>query len=384
MRRIKILQVLPTLSRAGTEMFVLNNLRAIDRSRFEFIILALSSKYKELEPDMLDLGASVHYCDIEFASIHKLTKNLFRLAAILKNIEYDVIHCHKSSQCGPIFLASLLSGKKKCIAHSHFSVYDEQTGGYIRRFIYSKIFPLLTIKLSNILCACSETSANALYGSGVNSVIVKNAIDIQKFMEKDEAAIRRLREELSIPEGVKVFANISRYAKVKNLTFVVDVFKEIHKEDPLSVLVLAGKKEETYDEIVEKIISCSLMDSVRLLGQRTDVNVLLHLADCVIFPSLNEGFPYQVIEAQAASTPIVVSDCITHNVDLKMGLVSFVNLNESAHHWAKAAMSTSKLPIEDSLIRATFNKECLDIQSSARQLEEIYEIDMTASARQRE
>lgn len=373
MKKIRILHVLPTLSRAGTEMFVLNNLRAINKSRFEFIILSLSSKHTDLESDIINLGGIVHYCDIDFASIHKLAKNLFRLSTILKDIEYDIIHCHKSSQCGPIFLASYLSGKRKCIAHSHFSVYDEPTGGYIRRFIYSKIFPFLTIKLSNILCACSETSANALYGSGVNSVIVKNAIDIQMFMEKDEAAIRRLREELSIPEGVKIFANISRYAKVKNMTFVVDVFKEIQKVDSSSVLILAGKKDDAYDEIIERISAYSLMDSVRLLGQRTDVNILLQLADCVIFPSINEGFPYQVIEAQAASTPIVVSDCITHNVDLKLGLVSFVSLNESTLHWAQTAMSTSKLPIDDSFIIATFNKECLDILSSARQLEEIYE-----------
>lgn len=369
---IRILQVLPTLSRAGTETFVLNSYRSIDKSRYEFIILALSSEYKDHEAEMIELGGTVLYCDLSFSTIKNLPKNILRLASILKGIDYDIIHCHKSSQCGPIFLASYIAGKKKCIAHSHFSVYDKATGGFLRRFVYSKILPFLTLKLGNVFCACSEESAVALYKSAVTPIIINNGIDIDSFTNIDIVMEKKLRDELSIPEGAKVYANLSRFDKVKNFPYVVDIFNEIHKKEPSSILILAGKKEDAYDSTIERINLYHLQDSIRILGQRTDVPVILQLTDCVIVPSLNEGFSYQLLESQASSTPVVVSDVISKATDLELGLFNYLSLNDNAEYWAEVAMSTSKRIIEYSIIKETFEKHGLDIQSSAKQLDNVY------------
>lgn len=372
MSRVKILQVLPTLSRSGTEMFVLNNFRAMDRSRYKFIVLALSSEYTDLELEIKELGGDVVYCDLSFGRIKHLVGNIIRLSRILKGIDYDILHCHESSQCGAVFLASLLAGKKKNVAHSHFSVYEAPTGGLMRRFIYGKFLPYLTNRLGDVSCACSVESAKALYGPRIHPVIVNNAIDVGRYMNPDVDEINNLRRELCIPEGTKVYGNLSRYANPKNITFVVDVFNEIHKKEPSSILILAGKKGDLYECTVEKVLLYSLQDCVRLLGQRNDVNLLLKLIDCMIFPSLNEGFPYQIVEAQAAQTPIVVSDSITKSVDVGLGLVSYVSLNESAEEWSGEVMTREKPEINSEVILKAFDDHGLDIQTSARQLERIY------------
>ena len=370
--KITILHVVPTLSLAGTELFVLNNFRAIDKERFQFAFLAFSDKYNNLEKEIREMGGDVYCCNLDFNSIYFLLKNIFKLRSILKELDYDILHCHISSFCGPIFLASFLAGKKLCVAHSHFSSYEKPSGGVLRRFVYEKLLPSFMLRLGKSFCACSDEAGKALFGESANYVIINNAIDAFRFSNYDQDNIDALRTELRIPEGVKVYGNFSRFAKPKNIPFVVDIFNEIHKMEKSAVLILAGKKEGYYENTLEKISNCGLSDSVRILGQREDVNVLLQIADCIIFPSTNEGFGYLAIEAQAASTPVVLSDCIPKNVDLGLGLVKRVSLSENAKHWAEEAVSARKTLFDKSLIESTLENHGLSIKTNVKSLETLY------------
>lgn len=370
--KITILHVVPTLSLAGTEMFVLNNFSAVDKAKYQFYFLAFSDEYNNLEKKIKELGGIVYYCNLDFNFAGSLIKNILKLKSILKQIDYDILHCHVSSQCGPIFLASFLAGRKTCIAHSHFSSYGKQTGGIIRRLVYEKILPLCMFSLGKSFCACSDEAGRALFGRDKKYVVVKNAIDTLKFSDYNQNRIELLRNELNIPNGVRIYGNFSRFADPKNIPFVVDIFNEIHKTDKSSILILAGKKGNLYENTLEKISKYRLSDSVIILDQRVDINILLQLADCIIFPSKNEGFGYQAIEAQAASTPVVLSDSIPKTVDLGIGLVKRISLSESAVYWAKEIMKTKKIVLDKSLIELAFENHGLNIQSTAMQLEDIY------------
>lgn len=370
--KITILHVVPTLSLAGTEMFVMNSFSAIDKDRFQFAFLAFSDEYNNLEQKIREIGGTVYYCNLDYNSVYSLYNNIFKLKSILKEIDYDILHCHVSSQCGPVFLASFLAGKKICVAHSHFSSYGKLTGGILRRFIYEKILPSFMFRLGKLFCACSDEAGKALFGENAKYVIVNNAIDTQRFSNYDQGRIDALRAELKIPEGVKVYGNFSRFEKPKNTPFIVDIFNEIQKIEKTSILILAGKKGDLYENTIEKISKYCLSDSVRILGQRADVNILLQLADCIIFPSINEGFGYQAIEAQAASTPVVLSYGIPKSVDLGLGLVKRISLSEGAGYWAEEIMKTKKIVLDKSLIEHTLEEHGLNISTNVKQLETLY------------
>lgn len=369
---IKVLHILPTMSLAGTEMFIINNFRNIDKTRFEFIFLSLSDKYNNLEQTILKEGGSVFYCNLNFCYAKSVFKNILSLSNLLRKIDYDVLHCHVSSQCGPIFLASFLAGKGKCIAHSHFSYYEEQTGGILRRFIYKTIFPYFMFKIGKKFCACSPEAGDALFGQGSDYEIVKNGIDLDNFINSPDNT-SGLRKEFGIPSDVKVYGNISRIAHPKNIPFVIDVFNEIHKVENSSILILVGKNGDLYNETIKRINEYALNDSVRFLGQRSDVNLILNMIDCIIFPSENEGFGLSVVEAQAASTPVVCSDCIPSSADLNLGLVRFLSLNEMPRIWADIAMSEKKTRINPDLLNSAFIQHRLCLSDTARHLEKIYE-----------
>lgn len=70
------------------------------------------------------------------------------------------------------------------------------------------------------------------------------------------------------------------------------------------------------------------------MGLRSDVPALLQASDVLVLPSLHEGLPYSVLEAQAASLPAVVSDRVPTEVDVTHQ-VSFVPVTASAEVWLR-------------------------------------------------
>ncbi len=62
------------------------------------------------------------------------------------------------------------------------------------------------------------------------------------------------------------------------------------------------------EQIENCILSNGLCNHVLLLGQINNVEDLLQLADCFVFPSVYEGLPGTVIEAMMAGCPVIASD----------------------------------------------------------------------------
>ena len=73
-----------------------------------------------------------------------------------------------------------------------------------------------------------------------------------------------------------------------------------------------------------------------LLGVRKDIDVLARKAAAFLLPSLYEGMPLVMIEAQAAGLPCVTADTYSREVDFGIGYVAWLQLEQSASEWADA------------------------------------------------
>ena len=105
------------------------------------------------------------------------------------------------------------------------------------------------------------------------------------------------------------------------------------------ILIGEGHLERDIKEKVEKL---NLQEKVIFLGARNDINKLIQGMDIFLFPSLYEGLPVTMIEAQAAGLPCIVSRNISSSVKITKK-VEFMNLQESSLKWAEKIMEMSKL-----------------------------------------
>ena len=87
----------------------------------------------------------------------------------------------------------------------------------------------------------------------------------------------------------------------------------------------------------EKVHSLGLDNAVIFTGGRSDVDALLSAIDVFVFPSLWEGLPVTVVEAQAAGLPCLISDRVTKEIVIT-NLVDSLPLTPNISGWVDDIM----------------------------------------------
>lgn len=107
-----------------------------------------------------------------------------------------------------------------------------------------------------------------------------------------------------------VVGHIGIFMEAKNHSFLIEVFAKYHALQPKSKLLLIGDGELRH--LVEAAIDKNKVnDCVILAGLRSDIPDVLQAIDIFLFPSIYEGMPLSVVEAQASGLPCIISDAVT-------------------------------------------------------------------------
>ena len=151
--------------------------------------------------------------------------------------------------------------------------------------------------------ACSRGTAKWLFGDDKKTIIVRNAIDTGEF-KYDENLRKKAREELRIEDDTILIGHVGRFSYEKNHKYLLRTFAEVNKMKPNSRLVLIGggknrSELRLKDEIIKTIEELNLQDKVIMLGVRDDMPYIMQAIDIFALPSLSEGFPLTLMEAQS-------------------------------------------------------------------------------------
>ena len=122
-------------------------------------------------------------------------------------------------------------------------------------------------------------------------------------------------------------------------------------------------------DIEKKIQQLHLEDKVILTGVRNDVAELLQAMDVFVFPSIYEGLPVTIIEAQAAGLSCLISDKVPIECK-KTDLVTQIDLDKPAEHWAENAIQVSETERKD--MYEEIEKSGYDIEKNAEELVDFY------------
>lgn len=315
----------------GVEMVLLNYISniSIEDIQFDFI-----NTYDEIS-----IGDSVTKRGGRIISLPNRKRNYFKYIKELNSFMKDHASeytCVWLNDCmfGNIDILKLAKkyGIKRRIIHAHNSL---NMGGGVSRLIRHKVNSYRLKNYATDYWACSMLAAQWSYTkSTIRSEkinVVPNAVDLGKFGFNTRTR-NRYREELGL-KGNVVFGHVGRFHYQKNHRFLIQIFSEILKIVPNAKLLLIGDGEDK-ESIIKLVKELNICDSVVFLGIRNDVAHLFQAMDAFLLPSLFEGLPVVMVEAQASSLPCYVADTITQESDIS-GNVRYYSLGETACQWAK-------------------------------------------------
>lgn len=323
---LRVLHAVVNMNRGGAETLIMNLYRNIDRRRVQFDFL--TCKEGEFDDEIRRLGGKIHR--IPYVSEVGHFKYVNGLNHFFEeNSQYQIIHSHMDKMSGITLRAAKQAGIPIRISHSHNT---ESEGGIAVR-VYKWLAGKAIHSSATNFFACSEDAAKWLFANNYgSSTILKNGIDVEKFLFSLDVR-KQVREELKIDENACVFGHVGRFAYQKNHSFLLDVFKELSKELNNPKLILVGDGQ-LRTEMENKVKTLKLDKNVIFTGVRKDIHRMLQAFDYFVFPSLHEGLPVSLIEAQGAGLPCLISDHISQEVDMGLGLVHFLPLKDK-HSWVR-------------------------------------------------
>lgn len=355
---IRVLQIVTYMGRGGLETMIMNYYRNIDRNKVQFDFLVHRQEEADYDKEIVALGGKIYHMPM----LNPFSKSYFNaLDSFFKEHKYDIVHCHLDCMSAYPLKIAQKNGVRVRIAHSHNKSQDKNLKYPIK--LYSK---RLIPKYATHLLSCGKEAGDWMF-NGKPYTILNNAIDAQSY-RFDKQIREEMREQLGFNQEDFVIGHVGRFNPQKNHNFIIDVFNFVHKKNAAAKLVLVGTGDGQ-KAIKEKVESLALSDSVLFLGNRTDVNKILQAMDVFLFPSLYEGLPLSIIEAQAAGLPCVIFDNVPPEC-IKTDRVFHYSLEKPLDFWANKIIEAAKIEKNDTydeIVASGF-----DIKNNANKLQNFY------------
>ena len=360
---IRILEIVNVMDRAGLETMLMNHYRNIDRDVIQLDFLTHRSVAGAYDDEIRELGGRVFHAPRLYPQNCLAYRRYMR--SFFSEHDYPVVHSHIDAMSAfPLAMARSCRVTVR-VAHSHNDSVDRDIKYPIKQ-IARKRLP----RIATHYWACSEAAGAFLFGEENRSKlhIVKNAIDISDFAF-DSDVRSSARAELSVADNQLVIGHVGRFSAVKNQEFLVDVLASLVEQGEDAVLVFVGEGG-LRDKVEQKAISAGLFDRVRFLGLRDDVSRLMQAFDLLVFPSLHEGIPLTLIEAQASGLPVLASDRVSIEA-LVLPNCAQMSLVELPGAWAVKASALARSGRATGCVEA-LSDAGYEIKRSARALQESY------------
>lgn len=247
------------------------------------------------------------------------------------------LHFHTDNLVNFFPYVILESLGKRIIIQSHSSSNDEVLNVWIKRILnyFGKKF---ISKCNFVRFAVSDKAARWLFGNA-DYIPIHNGINLDMFQFSLENR-KKYRHSLNL-EDMHVYGHVGRFELQKNHQKLISIFSNIYKQDPLARLILVGngKYEEKIKDLVDEM---NLHKVVLFLGIRNDVSKMMNAFDYTVFPSLYEGLPLSLIEAQANGIQVFYSNRISNEIRL-LSETYPINIESDANTLSKFIMDKETL-----------------------------------------
>lgn len=332
--RKRVLHILPSVNGGGISSWLvalLKNQCYANEVESEILCRWNGKGEQQYTKFLSELGIRIHLADNGNLTAREL---YFRLLNLIKDKKYDAVHAHLHYMNAIVLLAAKTAEVTIRASHSHTA--DPAPNNSVNRLVAR---PLIKY-LSTHRIAVSEFASEALYGSERHGIVIMPCgIDPDRFIPVSELRKNEIRARYALQRTTIAVACIGRLEPPKNHHFLIEIADEA-KRRQVNVKFLLFGKGSLEAELMRKVASLGLENVVSFCGYSGDIPEVLHACDVVCMPSFFEGSPVTAMEAQAAGTPIVMSESIDPRVAIT-GFASMLSLDESASSWLYAILSAA-------------------------------------------
>lgn len=370
-RPIRILEVQGTLNRGGVETWLRHAVTRLPRDRYQCDFCTYRIERGAYADDLESHGSRLFFIALNFRPVAFL-RFCRRFRQLLRTGRYDVVHAHGLLLVGFILFLSRLEKVPARIAHAHSTRNTRNAPASAERPVLA-LSRFLARRFSTRGVACSAEAALALFGNGwrreAKYQLLHCGIDLAPFEREPES---KGPEALNIPPGVKVIGHAGSFSPAKNHRFLIEVAAIVFRQRPEAALLLAGDGE-LQPAIEQRCRELGIRSRVFFTGvSRSVPNLMKHAMDVLVMPSLHEGLPLTLLEAQAAGLPCLVSDVVSRETMVAEGALHFLPLSAGAEAWARAVLSLLEAPRVERSLEAMRQTD-FDITVSSRQIGELYD-----------
>ena len=327
--------------RNGVSTSMMNLYRNINKDLFQWDFVMFSN-YKKMRDEtssgtfakeIRTLGGHIHYLNYNIHDIPKGSRKQLK-EILLSDKDIVGVHVHDIGRnVYPLYLADQLNLPIKVIQfHSGCPRSEiEDRLNNIDRKTRARLQMITGDQFDRL--ACSDYSGISAYRY-LPYEIMPNGVDTKRF-SYNEIYRNLLRQQLGINEDTVLFGMLGTVYYIKNPIFALKVFKEYQKINKNSFFaIVGGGFTEMYENINKYLTRNGLKRKVKVLGQQLQADMFYSAFDIFMCPSLKEGFPNTLCEAQSTGLPCLVSDEVTKAVAITP-LVEFGSLKDSPKSWAE-------------------------------------------------
>ena len=371
---MNILFFIPRFVSGGAEAFIVNVCEMMVSRGIKCSIVSIDSKASVYDAKLKRLNIE-HITLVEDQGINIFSLYVRGLVEFKKFLGerrgiYDVAHFNiaQGEELPFIRIAKRMNVPIR-IMHSHNSGVNSLVkllGHYMCKLIFRND--------ASSYMACSDKAAEWLVPKRAlrtgDYSIVRNGISTKRFAFNKVSRLA-IRNELGLGDDPCILI-VGRLDEQKNHSFLLDVLDKLRINNSRIKLLCVGDGP-LKDTLEAKTCDFGLDGNVLWLGTREDVDALYCAADCFVLPSLFEGFPFCLVEAQTSGLPCVVADTVSFQCAFT-DLVSFCPLNVEDFANAVSNVLTAKQR-ERSDYAIKVHEAGYDIESTVESLLIQYEDD---------
>lgn len=326
----------------GMESYIMEIYRHCDREKLQFDFINVQTYSIAFADEIEALGGHIYYIPLKSVDMeghYKALDNLFST----NNYVGVYYQCNRKLISLDVFKYAKKYNVPKRVIHSHNST---QAPVSLVEKLRQKNVELKMDSYVTHYFACSEEAGKWMFGKRPFTVI-KNSVDANVFYY-NEASREQMRKQYELENKI-VVGTVGRLVDAKNPMFMLKIFDELQKNNPETIFLHVGDGV-LMEELKELRDQYDWKDKYLLVGNQSKVADFMNAMDVFVLPSIHEGFPIVLVEAQATGLQCLAADNITTSCDLT-GNMQFLPIENTEKLWAEKILEVVQKPRKSEIRR---------------------------------